>query len=151
MLNVIQLYLMILLFLHCSFSEEIMLRAGTAISFEVNQEINSEQVEKGNLVELLVKNDVKVKGKVLVAAGSPGEGRVKEVSKMCGGCHTNCPKVTIVVENVQAVDGQKVSLRSIPHTETKDCSDWTPVIIKIGTTVSGRVLNNIRIQYKSIP
>jgi hypothetical protein len=124
----------------------VLLRAGASISLELKEEINSEQVERGNIVEFLVKNDVTINGQVVIAAGSPAEGVIKDVVKLCRGCSTNCAKVTFVVENVQAVDGQRVYLRSIPHSETTDCRGWKPAIAKVGTAVSAKVLNNITIQ-----
>ncbi|NJL74255.1 MAG: hypothetical protein HC892_03640 [Saprospiraceae bacterium] len=131
--------------LHFTCKKDVILLAGTSISLELKQEVNSEQVERGNIIEFLVKNNVTVGGQVVITAGSSAEGIVKDVVKLCRGCNANCAKVTITVENVQTVDGQRIYLRSIPHSETTDCKGWKPAVVKIGTAVSAKVLNNATI------
>ena len=126
----------------------VMLKAGTIVSLQLNDQISSEEVEIGNAVEFTVRSNVTVNGKVLIAAGSIAEGWVKDVQKSCDGCHKKdqCAKLVLTVENVQAVDGQRVNLRSIPHTVTgKCCCGGGPAIAKLGTVLSAKVLNETKI------
>lgn len=125
------------------------LRAGTPVSLQLNDNISSEYVEIGNAVEFIVRNDVTVNGKVVIAAGSIAEGWVKDVEKMCEiNCEGReyCAKLTITVESVQAVDGQRVFVRSIPHTvRGKCCCGGGPAVARIGTVISARVQNDAKI------
>lgn len=127
-------------------AQMITLYAGTPISLTLNQTVNSEEVEVGHVVEFLVRSDVTVNGQVLIKTGTIAEGWVKDVTKTCQGrCNRRCSEVVITVESVQAVDGQRIYLRSIPCTIKGDCSRNAPAIAKLGTVVSARVLNNIKI------
>ncbi len=126
----------------------VVLRAGTAVSVQLNDEISSDNVEVGNAVEFTVRSNVTVNGKVLIAAGSIAEGWVKDVQKTCEGCKKKdrCGKLVITVENVQSVDGQRVNLRSIPHTVKGNCCcGGGPAVAKFGTVLSARVVNDIKI------
>ena len=127
-------------------NEMVTLYAGTPVSLSLNQVVNSEHVEVGHTVEFLVRNNVMLNGKVLVATGTIAEGWVQSVTKRCTGrCNRRCSEVTITVESVQAVDGQRIYLRSIPLTIKGDCNRNQPAEIKLGTVASARVLNNIKI------
>jgi hypothetical protein len=120
--------------------------AGTPIYLSLNQKVNSEEVEVGHTIDFLVRSDVTVNGNVLISTGTIAEGWVKSVTKRCDGrCNRRCAEVTITVESVQAVDGQRIYLRSIPYTVKGDCSRNQPAEAKLGTPVSARVLNNIKI------
>lgn len=123
------------------------LPAGTSVSLQLNENVSSEEVEVGNTVEFTVRSSVIVNGKVLIAAGSIAEGWIKDVEKTCETCNEDhCAKLVITVENVQAVDGQRINLRSIPHTvKGKCCCGGGPAVAKIGTVVSAKVLNNVKI------
>lgn len=130
--------------------EMLTLRAGTIISLQSNEEISSEEVYVGNAIDFFVRSNVVVNGKVVIASGSIAEGWVKKVKSACGG---NCAEITITVENVQTVDGQRIYLRSIPHKVRARCCDdcgafkvgGTPVDLQIGTNISARILNDVQI------
>lgn len=125
------------------------LRAGTPISLTLNQTVNSQDVQIGNTVEFMVRSNVTVNGQVVIAAGSIAEGMVKNVVNPCPGskCKEKCAKLEIVVETAQAVDGQRVYLRSIPFTVKGECcGDCNePAIANIGTSLSARVQNDMNI------
>ena len=126
----------------------ITLRAGTPVSLTLNQSVSSQDVQIGNVVEFLVRSNVTVNGHVVIAAGSIAEGMVKNVVNTCpGGCEAKCSKLEIVVETVQAVDGQRVFLRSIPLTVKGECCGRCnePAVANLGTTLSSRVQNDIKI------
>ena len=121
------------------------LRAGTVVSVMTNEELSADDLQIGNSIDFLVRSNVTVNGQVVIATGAIAEGWVKKVSPSCDG---RCSKVTITVENVQTVDGQRIYLRSIPHSVKIDCcrrKNKEEVVIPIGTNVSARVLNDVDI------
>ncbi|MCO6479431.1 MAG: hypothetical protein J5I94_22545 [Phaeodactylibacter sp.] len=125
------------------------LRAGTPVSLTLNQTVSSHDVQIGNTVEFLVRSNVTVNGQVVIAAGSIAEGMVKNVVNPCpdNSCKAQCAKLEIVVETVQAVDGQRVFLRSIPFTIKGECCGRCnePAVANIGAVLSARVQNDIKI------
>ena len=125
------------------------LRAGTPVSLSLNQTVSSHNVQIGNTVEFIVRSNVTVNGQVVIAAGSIAEGMVKNVTHPCrdNRCKEKCAMLEIVVETVQAVDGQRVFLRSIPFTVKGECCGKCnePAIANIGTPLSARVQNDITI------
>ncbi|MEM9887823.1 MAG: hypothetical protein AAF849_18150 [Bacteroidota bacterium] len=126
----------------------ITLRAGTAVSLSLNEQVNADKVEIGNTVEFLVRSNVTVNGQVLIAAGSIAEGMVKDVVKSCNKCKADgCSKLVIAVETVQAVDGQNIYLRSVPLTVSGDCccKKKLAAVANIGTKISARVQNDVKI------
>ncbi|MBV6654642.1 MAG: hypothetical protein KI786_12835 [Mameliella sp.] len=125
----------------------ITLRAGTPVSLTLNQTISSEDAQIGNVVEFMVRSNVTVNGQVVIAAGSIAEGMVTDVTKTCDNCSADCAKLVISVETVQAVDGQRVYLRSIPMTIKGECCGKCnePAIGNIGKVVSARVQNDSQI------
>jgi hypothetical protein len=117
------------------------LTAGMQVSVMLNEAIDVEMVAIGNALDFTVRSNVVVNGKIVIAAGSPATGWVKSIKKSCGG---KCAEITITVESAQAVDGQTVNLRSIPHTAKVPCGkNATPV--NIGTNLTAYVLNDIKI------
>lgn len=138
----------------------VVLRASTPVSVQLNQEISSEDAQVGNAIEFMVRSNVTVNGKVVIAAGSIAEGMVQAVNQPCkyNKCDKPCAEITIVVESAQAVDGQRVNLRSIPHTVKADCCCkgnykkhgkrdccLLPAKVKVGTVLTSRVLNDVKI------
>lgn len=119
----------------------ITLRAGTIVSLEVRDELTSENLEIGNVVELMVRSNVTVNGQVIIAAGALAEGEVTRVTKDCRGCQQS---IQITVRNVQAVDGQRVWLRSAPLKKTARSANEAAVI-SIGTSLNATVLNDTNI------
>ena len=124
---------------------QVTLRAGTIVSVELMEELDPNELSVGNAIDLMVRSNVYVNGKVVIATGAIAEGMVKKVKRGCGG---DCVEVTITVENVQAVDGQRIYLRSIPHIMKSDCCSGKknePQLLPIGTKISSRVLNDVKI------
>ena len=122
----------------------ITLRAGTPVSLTLNQTISSDDAQIGNVVEFMVRSNVTVNGQVVIAAGSIAEGMVTDVTKTCDKCAEDCAKLVISVETAQAVDGQRVYLRSIPLTIKGECCGNCnePAVGNIGHVVSARVQND---------
>ena len=125
----------------------ITLRAGTPVSLTLNQTVSSDDAQIGNVVEFMVRSNVTVNGQVVIAAGSIAEGMVTNVTKTCDKCSEDCAKLVISVETVQAVDGQRVYLRSIPLTIKGECCGNCnePAIGNIGKVLSARVQNDSQI------
>ncbi len=117
----------------------VILRAGTSVFFELTDEFDASEVSVGNAINFTVRRDVTVNGKVLIAAGAPATGMIKKVKKSCGG---NCSEITVVVETVQAVDGQTVFLNSIPHKFEAPCCDGSEAKANIGTLFTTNVRND---------
>lgn len=139
--------LVILTFSTFAANAQVTLRAGTVVSLSLNEEISSDEIQIGNSLDFLVRSNVVVNGQVVIASGSIAEGWVKKVTK---GCDGRCANITITVENVQTVDGQRIYLRSIPHKVTANCCsecDNFPnaATLYIGTNLSARVLNDVDI------
>jgi hypothetical protein len=124
------------------------LRSGTVVSLTLNEEISTDEVYVGNSIDFTVRSNVTVNGQVLIAAGTIAEGQVKKVKRACNG---KCPEITIVVDNVQAVDGQRIFLRSRPHILKAKCcnkcghDENEPATLQIGTNLSSNVLNDVDI------
>ncbi|MCB9264987.1 MAG: hypothetical protein H6558_08180 [Lewinellaceae bacterium] len=128
------------------YSAFVTLYAGTPVYLTLNQEVSSADVEVGHTVDFLVRSNVTVGGKVLIAAGSIAEGRVTKVVKSCGRrCNERCAEVAIAAESVQAVDGQRIYLRGVPYEVKADCFSDTPAVANVGEPVSSRILNNVKI------
>ena len=121
------------------------LSAGTQVSVTLNEEFSADEVSVGNALDFFVRSNVTVNGKVVIAAGATATGWVKKVKTSCEG---KCSEITFTVESVQAVDGQTVNLRSIPHVVKVPCcgSDKTNANANIGTNLTARVLNDIKIE-----
>ncbi len=115
------------------------LPAGTVVNVSLNEAIDAESVSVGNALDFFVRSNVTVNGSVLIAAGATATGWVKNIKKSSNG---KSFEITITVENVQAVDGQMVNLRSIPHV-----INAAPNSAKadIGANLSARVLNDTKI------
>lgn len=118
------------------------LTAGTTVSFTLNEDLDPTTLSAGNAIDFMVRSNVTVNGKVVIAAGAIAEGWVKKVTS---GCNGQCSLITVTVENVQTVDGQRINLRSIPHTFKAPCCDNTQGTMSIGTNLSARVLNDVKI------
>lgn len=126
-------------------AQKLLLKAGTPISLQLNQSLNSDEAQQGSIVELMVRTDVIVNGKVVLRAGSLAEGWIKEVYRGCKRCSTMCAKIVISVQSAQAIDGQRIYLKGIPYTVKGDCRKFDTAKAEIGTVLSARVLNNVRV------
>ncbi|MBK8968449.1 MAG: hypothetical protein R3D58_03900 [Saprospiraceae bacterium] len=115
--------------------------AGTQVFVTLNEMFNAEEVSVGNSIDFMVRSNVTVNGKVLIAAGATATGWVKSVKKACDG---KCAEITITVESAQAVDGQTVNLRSVPHTIQAPCCCGTATA-NLGTNLRAFVLNDVKV------
>ncbi len=121
----------------------IVLTAGTPVSLYLNEEIHAENLTAGNALDFTVRANVMVNGKVLISAGSIASGWVKKVKKACD---NKCSEITIEVQEVRAVDGQMVRLRSTPHIVRVPCCDSKEnADAAIGTNLRANVQDDITI------
>ena len=122
------------------------LPSGTIVYVELNETVSSDKKKVGNTVVFTIRNNVVVNGKIVILAGSTAYGKVKAVSNpcSCNACNGDDASITIVVENVQAVDGTMVYLNSSPHTTSGNCMEGTATI-EMGTAITGRVRDNNKI------
>ncbi|MEN0046329.1 MAG: hypothetical protein AAF806_04615 [Bacteroidota bacterium] len=133
---------------HVSLSCAVIIPAGTIVSLELNQRINSEVVEVGQTVSLRVRYNVIVNNKVVIRTGAIAEGRITDVNKACdscGSCQDDCSEVTVEVQNVQAVTGERIYLEGTPHRMRGNCCGKGATIIRQGTRMEGTVRDNVRV------
>ena len=98
--------------------------AGTAVILRLPQELTSETAETGQMVQLLVDNDVVVEGKVVVKRGASAMGQVIKAKK--AGAVGAAGELMISVQTVPAVDSTV-----IPVNFTKSAEGQS----KLGTSV----------------
>ena len=121
----------------------VVLSAGTPVSLYLNEEIHAEDLTAGNALDFTVRANVTVNGKVLISAGSIVSGWVKRVKKACEG---KCSEITIEVQEVRAVDGQMVRLRSTPHiVRVPCCGSKDNAEAPIGANIRANVQDDITI------
>lgn len=78
---------------------------GTLVKIKLGTELNSETSKLGDKVKFQVSQDVKVDGRLVIPAGTPGEGRVIEVTK--AGNLGRDGRVRVNFGTIQALDGQE--------------------------------------------
>jgi hypothetical protein len=87
---------------------DVVLNAGTNIPLETISMIQSDLVSVGQTIDFRVKYDVKVDGKVVVAAGAIAKGQVMRAQKAKGLGKEGF--IEIQIKSVTAADGQEVFL-----------------------------------------
>lgn len=92
--------------------------AGTPVSLKLDQTVDSKTAQTGQKVRFSVLNDVKVKGRVVIKAGTQAIGEV--VHARDAGMLGTAGALHIAVRTVEAVDGTPVVLDSRKGTEGKD-------------------------------
>ena len=89
--------------------EKFTIQSGTMITLFFKESLNSKQLSNGQLIRLAVKEDViSDKGKVIIAANTPVNGRVTNVkaAKSLG----RKGQINLQINNVNAVDGTSISV-----------------------------------------
>lgn len=141
-------FLLFSLFSAATFANEvppvaiITLQAGTSLSFTLSEELESIDAEIGNVVELRLRGNVTVNGMVVLRDGAIAEGEVTRVKRNCGdGC---IESISITVNTVQAVDGQRISVQGSHFKRSAQCDSCTATIHS-GTRLKATVLNDNQI------
>lgn len=114
------------------------LRIGTPVYFETVKDINTETVQIGNLIQLKVRTNVVVKGKVVIIANTMALGRITEVSRTTA---NSSGSATIEVRDVQAVDGQLINLNAT-YQLSGDCTPGQSCLIRSGFIITAHVMDN---------
>lgn len=120
----------------------ITLWAGTPVSLELIEDLSSRDITAGQSVRLIVRSNVVVNGKVLIAAGMSAEGYISEKKRKCD---RDCTEIKIVMETVQTVDGQRVFLMDIARKALLDCCRGDATL-SAGTVFSAKIRNDVQVQ-----
>lgn len=105
--------------------------------------IKTGQATVGQLVNFRVRTNVEAEGEVVIATGALGLGRIKSIEK----ASYNNPEVFhIEVTNVQAVDGQMVSLTG-QELQIKGKYAGQEAGAEPGKTITAYVTNDIKIKH----
>lgn len=110
----------------------VMLSAGTPVEVNLNESLDLDLATRGQAVDFIVRHDVVVNGKVLIAAGAWATGVIQKVKMACDG---NCGTITLTMTEARAVDGTVVRLRSMPRTFQNE--------VQTGATLRALVLDDI--------
>lgn len=86
------------------------LKAGTPVMLELLSHVNSNRCHAGDMVDFRVSQDVKVNGKVVIAAGAIARGQVTYAQK--NNFFGTPGEVSVVVRSVTTVDGTQIPLTS---------------------------------------
>ena len=116
--------------------------SGTPVSLELNEELSSRDIHVGQTVSFIVRSNVVVNGKVLIAAGMDGEGYISEKKRKCD---RDCAEIKIVLETVQTVDGQRVFLMDTARKTLVDCCRGDATLPQ-GTTFSAKIRNDVQVE-----
>lgn len=82
---------------------------GTPVEIELVENISSEAVQEGSVMDFTVVQPVEVHGVTVIARGAPARGRVMEVKKARHWGRAG--KLVWAIQDVHAVDGQRIPLR----------------------------------------
>jgi hypothetical protein len=126
--------------------EEVMLQAGTPISFTLNQSLNSNDVEVGNTVLMIVDDAVVADNQIVIRKGERAEGTISYLKRdeRCGNCRDKYHKIEISVNRVKAIDGQQIWLYGKPFSARGKCSKC-PIELNITTRLEATVQQNTRV------
>lgn len=126
--------------------EEVMLQAGTPISFTLNQSLNSDDVEVGNTVLMIVDDAVVADNQIVIRKGERAEGQIRYLKRegKCGNCRDKYHKIEISVDRVKAIDGQQIWLYGKPFSARSKCAKC-PIELNITTRLEATVQQNTRI------
>ena len=94
------------------------IKEGTPVALRLEQSINSEEVNVGDIVDLVVARDVKIEGTVVISQGTRALGEIASVEKKAAVGKPG--KIMIAVKSTKAVDGTEVPLRATVSQEGKD-------------------------------
>lgn len=144
---------------------------GTGVELELVENVSSEAVQEGGLIDFSVVQPVQVGGVTVIERGAPARGRVVEVKKARHWGRAG--KLVWAIQDVHTVDGQRIPLRLTKELEGGGSSGkvaaavvvtaiffWPaapvwglkkghPAIIPAGTRVSSFVHGNATIEARS--
>jgi hypothetical protein len=120
--------------------EIVTLIGGTPVSFKLNQNIDSKDLEKGHTVLFIVDDDVVAENQVVIRKGERAEGLVIDIKRPenKGRFRDKYQQIQIAVTRVKAVDGQYVWLYDKPflkHSDCAKCSIPLNTMVRLESTV----------------
>jgi uncharacterized membrane protein len=108
---------------------EIIMKQYTQVILSLRENVSSENKRPGEIVQLVVLEDVTIDGTVVINSGSPVKGRVSVAKEAASLGEPG--EVAIVPECVEAVDGQKIRLGGTLYVRGKDKEVSTAVLTAI--------------------
>lgn len=124
----------------------IILPQGTPVQVELDERVYSEEVMEGTVLQFTVSRDVIVNRQVVIRAGSMAEGRVEKVQHATmTACDLKCPRMTIRVTTVTAVDGSQVRLGGRGHQMRPDCCSAEGNMVSMLTRLTANVQSDVTI------
>ncbi|HEX7124522.1 MAG TPA: DUF2085 domain-containing protein [Thermodesulfobacteriota bacterium] len=106
-------------------SGRVTLRGGTPVFLVFPDVVSSESVSEGQSIPLRVLRDVKVDGRVVIAAGARATARVTKVQPRSGWGTPG--RLEVYVSDVEAVDGQLIPLSARQEAEGRDSGSTAAV------------------------
>lgn len=127
--------------------EEVILLGGTPISFTLNQSLNSDEVELGNSVLMIVDDAVVVDNQIVIRKGERAEGTITYLKRegQCSNCADKFQRIEITVNRVKAIDAQQIWLYGKPFSARGKCAKC-PIELNITTRLEATVQQNTRIR-----
>ena len=106
-----------------AFFETIIVPAGTPVSVRLNGNLNSDEVEIGNVLKFRVSDPIVINGQTVVAQGAPAEGEITNLKRLtdCATCPSEFQSIEITVTRVKAVDGSYIMVDPTPHVSRGKC------------------------------
>lgn len=124
------------------FLQIIELPAGTVVLLESAEEIKSDQVTVGRIINFIVRTNVDVNGETVIRTGAIATGRIKSITSST---YNNPEEIKIELKYVQAVDGQQVALHGI-EANFYGKFPGESASVDPGMSVNGHVMNNTKIR-----
>lgn len=101
-----------------SAAQRVTVPSGTVVMVRTAETIDPANVRTGDIVNLIVMNDVRIQDKVVIASGATARGQVSEAKKK--GAVGSPAKIAIELQTVQAVDGSNIPIRGARRMEGED-------------------------------
>ena len=125
-------------------NKTIAVSAGTTVTLQLTESINSDEVSVGQYVQLLVDMNVLQDGKIIIKSNAIALGRIKDIKKATINCRES---ITIEAVSVQAVDGQQIPLNGQEQTFVSPAPGQN-LVLQPGKTLTGFFKNDEVIMLK---
>jgi hypothetical protein len=124
---------------------DIIVPQGTPVLFKLTQNLNSSNVEIGNVVMFEVANPVIVEGQEVISQGTIAEGEITDIQN--GDNSNQYTIIDIQINKVKAVDGKFIWLFGKSLTVRSRCINC-PVEVKQGVRHSVNIQNTVRVKVR---
>ena len=132
-----------------AFFETIIVPAGTPVSVRLNGNLNSDDVEIGNVLKFRVSDPIVINGQTVVAQGAPAEGEITNLKRLtdCATCPSQFQSIEITVTRVKAVDGSYIMVDPTPHVSRGKCPTCG-VALNQGINIQANVQSNTNVRIR---